>query len=61
MIAMIDNKILAPIYFIAFVASLIVFVFQHKWVWLPVAAVWLFLGIYSFMKYNKGDDNDLRK
>ncbi len=58
---MLNNKMLAPLYFIAFIASLITFIFQHKWVWLPVAAAWLFLGIYSFMKYNKGDDNDLKK
>ena len=58
---MFSNKTLAPLYFIAFVASLIAFVFQHKWFWLPVAAAWLLLGIYSFMKYNRGDDNDLKK
>jgi hypothetical protein len=58
---MFNNKTLAPLYLIAFVASLIAFVFQHKWYWLPVAAAWLLLGIYSYMKYNKGDDNDLKK
>jgi hypothetical protein len=58
---MLNNKMLAPLYIIAFVASLLTFVFKHNWIWLPIAALWLLLGIYAYMKYNKGDDNDLKK
>ena len=57
---MFSNKMLAPIYFIAFISCLVVFFGKREWGWLVAAVVWLALGIYYFMKYNRSD-NDLKK
>ena len=54
---MINNKLLAPIYFIACVACFIVFFVKHQWPWLTVAGAWLAMGIFSYIKYNKNDDD----
>lgn len=57
---MINNKMLAPIYFIAFVSCLIVFFGKHEWGWVVAAGIWFALSIYYFLKYNRSD-NDLKK
>ena len=57
---MFNNKTLAPIYFIAFISCLVVFFGKHEWGWLVASGIWLALGIYYFIKYNKSD-NDLKK
>ena len=57
---MFNNKMLAPIYFIAFISCLVVFFSKHEWGWIVAAGVWLAIGIYSFIKYNK-NGNDLDK
>ena len=57
---MINNKMLAPIYFIAFISCLVVFFSKHEWGWIVASGVWLAIGIYSFIKYNK-NGNDLDK
>ena len=41
-----NNKVLAALYFIAFVACIITFIGGHKWGYLVAAVVWLLLGIY---------------
>lgn len=38
----------------AFAASVAAFVIRHQWIWLPVAAAWLLLGIFYLIK-NKND------
>ena len=57
---MLSNRYLAAIYFIAFISSLVVFFGKHQWGWLAAAGIWLVLGIYSFIKYNR-DGNNLDK
>ena len=57
---MLNNRYLAAIYFIAFISCLVVFLGKHQWGWLAASGVWLALGIYSFIKYNR-DGNDLDK
>ncbi len=57
---MFSNKTLAPIYFMAFVSCFIVFLGKHEWGWLVAAVIWLALGIYFFIKYNR-NGNDLDK
>ena len=57
---MVDNKYLAPLYLIAFIASLVVFFGKHQWGWLAASVIWLVLGIYSFIRYNR-NGNDLDK
>ena len=57
---MFNNKMLAPIYFIAFISCLVVFFSKHEWGWIVASGVWLAIGIYSFIKYNK-NGNDLDK
>lgn len=54
---MISNKLLAPIYFIAFVACFVVFVVRHQWLWLTISGIWLALGIAHYIRYNKNDDD----
>ncbi len=55
---MVSNKLLAPVYFIAFVSCLVVFFTKRQWGWLVAAVVWLVLGIYYYAKYNR-NGNDL--
>ena len=55
---MVSNKLLAPVYFIAFVSCLVVFFTKRQWGWLVAAVVWLVLGIYYYGKYNR-NGNDL--
>ena len=55
---MVSNKLLAPVYFIAFVSCLVVFFVKREWGWLGAAGIWLALGIYYYIKYNK-NGNDL--
>lgn len=55
---MVSNKLLAPVYFIAFVSCLVVFFVKREWGWLAAAGIWLALGIYYYIKYNK-NGNDL--
>lgn len=57
---MLNNKNLAAIYFIAFISCLVVFFGKHQWGWLAASGIWLVLGIYSFLKYNR-NGNDLDK
>lgn len=56
---MFNQKALAPLYFMAFVASIVTFFVRHQWLWLAVAVGWLMLGIF-YLRNNK-DDNNLRK
>lgn len=55
---MFSNKLLAPIYLIAFVSCAVVYYSKRESGWLIAAGVWLALGIYFFIKYNRGG-NDL--
>jgi len=57
---MFSNKMLAPIYFIAFISCVVVFYSKREWGWLVAAGVWLALGIFYFIKYNR-NGNDLDK
>lgn len=57
---MFNNKMLAPIYFIAFISCLVVFFSKREFGWLISSGIWLALGIYYFIKYNKSD-NGLKK
>lgn len=52
-----NNKILAPLYFIAFVACLVTFFSAHRIGYLVGAVAWLMLGIFYLIKSK--DDNDL--
>ena len=52
-----NNKVLAALYFIAFVACFITFFGAHKWGYLAAAGVWLALGIYCLIMDR--NDNDL--
>jgi hypothetical protein len=49
-----NNKVLAGLYFIAFVACLVTFFGGHRWGYLAAAVVWLVLGIYCLIR--KDDD-----
>lgn len=49
-----NNKVLAGLYFIAFVACFITFLGGHRWGYLVAAVVWLALGIYCLIR--KDDD-----
>ena len=57
---MFNNKLLAPIYLIAFISCVAVFYEKREWGWLVAAGVWLALSVFYFIKYNKSD-NDLKK
>ena len=57
---MFSNKMLAPLYFIAFISCLIVFCGKREWGWLVASGVWLAISIYCFIRYNKSD-NDLKR
>ena len=52
---MFSNKMLAPIYLIAFVSCFIVFLGKREWGWLVASVIWLVLGIYFFIKYNRSE------
>lgn len=52
-----NNKIIAPLYFIAFVACLVTFFSGRTFGYLVAAVVWLMLGIFYLIKSK--DDNDL--
>ena len=49
-----NNKVLAALYFIAFIACLITFFGRHSWGYLVAAVLWLMLGIYLLVR--KDDD-----
>ena len=57
---MFNNKMLPPIYFIAAISCATVFYGKREWGWLVAAGVWLALGIFYFIKYNR-NGNDLDK
>ena len=54
-----NDKTLPVIYFIAFIASIIAFFAVRKWIWIPLAVVWLLLGIVQLM--SNRNNNNLRK
>lgn len=49
-----NNKVLAGLYFIAFVACLVTFLGRHSWGYLVAAVVWFMLGVYCLVR--KDDD-----
>ena len=49
-----NSKVVAAMYFIAFIACLITFLGSHKWGYLVAAVVWIMLGIYCLIR--KDDD-----
>ena len=49
-----NNKVLAGLYFIAFVACFVTFLGSHSWGYLVAAVVWLALGVYCLVR--KDDD-----
>lgn len=51
-----NNKVLAALYFIAFVACFITFISGHRWGYLVAAGVWLVLGIYVLIS-GKNDNS----
>ena len=49
-----NNKVLAALYFIAFVACFVTFLGRHSWGYLVASVIWLMLGIYCLVR--KDDD-----
>lgn len=45
-----NNKVLAGLYFIAFVACVVTFFSGHKWGYLVAAVFWLGLGVYCLIR-----------
>ena len=45
-----NNKVIAALYFIAFVGCLLAFFRGHSWGYLAAAGVWFALGIYCLIK-----------
>lgn len=47
-----NNKILAALYFVAFVGCLLTFISGRGWGYLAAAILWLVLGVYLLIKKN---------
>ena len=45
-----NNKVIADLYFIAFVGCLLAFFRGHSWGYLAAAGVWFALGIYCLIR-----------
>ncbi len=45
-----NNKVLAGLYFIAFVACFVTFLGGHRWGYLVASVVWLGLGVYCLIR-----------